>query len=58
MVRARYPEATLVHGVENGREIGRIPKDPANWVTIDAVLFGEMANLGDVMNPKRRAPPK
>lgn len=58
MVRARYPEAKLLHGVENGKEVGRIPADPPNWVTVDGVLFGEMANLGDVMNPKKRPPPK
>ncbi|TWI04832.1 hypothetical protein IP90_00970 [Luteimonas cucumeris] len=56
MVRAKYPEAKLLHGTEGGKEIGRIPTDPANWVTVDAVKFGEMANLGDAMNPRRRAP--
>lgn len=54
MVRARHPDAKLIHGVEGGREVGRIPADPPNWVTVDAVKLGEMANLGDVMNPKRR----
>lgn len=58
MIRTRYPEAKLLHGTEGSKEIGRIPADPPNWVTVDAVLFGEMANLGDTMNPKKRAPPK
>lgn len=58
-IKDRYGEdAKILWAQDEAGEIGKIPDDPPSWITIDAVKFGEMANLGDTMNPKRRAPRK
>lgn len=63
--RARFPwlaelkdrygaNAKILWAKDERGEIGRVPPDPPSWVTIDACNFFEMANLHNVMNPRKR----
>lgn len=44
--RAMNPDFRLVHGEENGREIGKRPTLPQNVVEIDACKAMELAAMG------------